>query len=64
MIHTYFNNKNEEKTPTQIIQEAHERIYQNYMKQREKEQLRAWITEEIKKQATAEIEKIFKDIFK
>ena len=49
MRHHHFNNGDEGKTPAQIIQEAHERICQSYMKQREKEELRAWIVEEIKK---------------
>jgi hypothetical protein len=34
------------------------------MKQQEKEKLRAWIEEEIQKQALKELEKTLKEIFK
>ena len=64
MTYYHFKNNEENKDFAEILQEAHERIYQNYMKQQEKEKLRAWIEEEIQKQALKELEKTLKDIFK
>ena len=64
MTYYHFKNNDENKDFAEILQEAHERIYQNYMKQQEKEKLRAWIEEEIQKQAIKELEKTLKEIFK
>ena len=64
MTYYHFKNNEENKDFAEILQEAHERIYQNYMKQQEKEKLRAWIEEEIQKQAIKELEKTLKEIFK
>ena len=65
MSNKYFlKNGDKYKTPSEILQESHERIYQNYMNQREKEKLRAWIEEEIKKQAIKELENALSEILK
>ena len=64
MKHYYFTNDKENQSPAEILQEAHERICQNYMKQQEKEKLRAWIEEEIRKQAIKELENTLKEILK
>ena len=63
MSYHYFKNDNKNQSSAEILHEAHERIYQNYMKQLEKEKLRAWIEEEIQKQAIKELEKTLKEIF-
>ena len=49
MSYYHFKNENKNQSPTEILYEAHKRIYQNYMNQREKEKLRAWIKEEIRR---------------
>ena len=64
MSYNYFNMVDKNKAPAEILQEAHERIYQNYINQREKEKLRAWIEEEIQKQAIKELENALREIFK
>ena len=43
-------NSNDEKSIAQIIWEQHEKANQQFMKQREREELKAYIAKEIEKQ--------------
>lgn len=64
MSYLYFKKDNENKSPAEILHEAHEKIYYDYMNRQEKEKLRSWIKKEIKKQLPKELEGVLNKIFK